>query len=217
MGELFDKWEALEDERVRLANQVSELEAELIRRSEACDAEAGEHVCAVCFRLASQHSDAEACCTGCPCQSEGQGFAVGEPPASFTNDVQAELEARMTDPSPQPEPSGWRAKESPAWDALAEAMQSAWDSFVGDTGCFPDCFELKGRKLYADFSVGNFKVMVADHMRAKLSGPQGREVAEGLGMGVGAWWCKGADVPFGKKCGPGHPTEPLFRLPRREG
>lgn len=46
-------------------------------------------------------------------------------------------------------------------ETVAKAMQMAWDDFVGDTGCYPDCFERRGGKLYADFGVGNFATMVA--------------------------------------------------------
>ena len=40
---------------------------------------------------------------------------------------------------------------------VANAMQMAWDDFVGDTGCHPDCITQEGRKmLSADFRSGNF-------------------------------------------------------------
>lgn len=56
--------------------------------------------------------------------------------------------------------------KTPDSAAVAAAMQHAWDDFVGDTGCYPDCFERKGGKLYADFTVGNFSHMVADALAA---------------------------------------------------
>lgn len=41
-------------------------------------------------------------------------------------------------------------------------MQLAWDDFVSDTGCFPDCFEFgPNRTLYAYFDRGNFARLVA--------------------------------------------------------
>lgn len=51
-------------------------------------------------------------------------------------------------------------------DVLAEAMQVAWNDFCNDTGHYPDCFEWRGRKLYADFSRGNFAQMVVDRLVA---------------------------------------------------
>lgn len=44
---------------------------------------------------------------------------------------------------------------------VVNALQLAWNDFVGDTGCYPDCFEIRGRKLYADFSKGNFALYVS--------------------------------------------------------
>lgn len=52
------------------------------------------------------------------------------------------------------------------YDLVADAMQSAWNDFVGDTGCYPDCFEYKGGKLHADFRIGNFSRMVAGWLGA---------------------------------------------------
>ncbi len=47
---------------------------------------------------------------------------------------------------------------------LAKAMQEAWNEFVADTGCFPDCFEWRGGNgvLFANFARGNFVQWVAD-------------------------------------------------------
>lgn len=52
-------------------------------------------------------------------------------------------------------------------DAVADAMQTAWDSFVGDTGCYPDCFHRHGSMLTANFDKGNFAQMVADAIAAR--------------------------------------------------
>ena len=53
-------------------------------------------------------------------------------------------------------------RRHPTRDELAEAMQSAWEDFVGDTGCWPDCLTLhSGPMLSANFGVGNFAEMVA--------------------------------------------------------
>lgn len=47
-------------------------------------------------------------------------------------------------------------------DLVADAMQMAWDDFIGDTGCHPDCITQEGRKmLSADFRAGNFGSSVA--------------------------------------------------------
>lgn len=43
---------------------------------------------------------------------------------------------------------------------MTAALQHAWDDFVADTG-IPDCFELRGGALYADFCRGNFARYVA--------------------------------------------------------
>jgi len=61
-------------------------------------------------------------------------------------------------------------------DAIAAAMQAAWDDFVGDTGDFPDCLSLRGSKLFADFRRGNFAFMVATHLRVAL--PDGSPTAD---------------------------------------
>lgn len=50
--------------------------------------------------------------------------------------------------------------------AVVEAMQTSWDEFVGDTGCYPDCFSQQGKLLYADFRMGNFATWVADRLLA---------------------------------------------------
>ncbi len=49
---------------------------------------------------------------------------------------------------------------------LAEAMQAAWDDFVADTGCFPDCFEWHGGRgvLAAHFDRGNFAASIASRL-----------------------------------------------------
>lgn len=56
--------------------------------------------------------------------------------------------------------------------AVADALQSAWDDFVGDTGCFPDCFSLlnarSNTQMTADFGKGNFARMVADWLLPHL-------------------------------------------------
>ena len=48
--------------------------------------------------------------------------------------------------------------------AIEAAMQDAWNDFTADTGCFPDAFELRGRKLYADFGRGNYGRMVCAYL-----------------------------------------------------
>jgi hypothetical protein len=58
--------------------------------------------------------------------------------------------------------------------ALVEAMQGAWDEFVADTGCWPDCFDLhhgpgQRTRLSAHFGRGNFAEMVADRLAAAPS------------------------------------------------
>lgn len=53
---------------------------------------------------------------------------------------------------------------------VTEALQDAWNEFCDDTGNFPDCFEWRGRKLYADFHRGNFARMVAEHLEVRTDG-----------------------------------------------
>lgn len=47
-------------------------------------------------------------------------------------------------------------------EQVADAMQFAWDDFVGDTGCYPDCIKQVGDKLLADFHFGNFARTVTE-------------------------------------------------------
>lgn len=37
-----------------------------------------------------------------------------------------------------------------------DALDMSFGDFCQDTGCFPDCFQIKGKRLNADFEVGNF-------------------------------------------------------------
>lgn len=53
-------------------------------------------------------------------------------------------------------------------EQVADAMQKAWNDYCDDTGCFPDCFDQRGRKLYADFSRGNFARLVTDWLNAQV-------------------------------------------------
>lgn len=67
----------------------------------------------------------------------------------------------------------------PEGEATAQALQSAWNSYVGDTGCYPDCFTAsKDVKLVADFSRGPFARLVAEHL-ATHSLPEGVVVLDG--------------------------------------
>jgi len=51
---------------------------------------------------------------------------------------------------------------TPNTEQVARALQLAWNEYVGDTHCFPDCFKVtRAPKLWADFSVGNFAAAVA--------------------------------------------------------
>lgn len=48
-------------------------------------------------------------------------------------------------------------------DSIAAAMQAAWDDFIADAGCIPDCFTINGDgTVSADFGKGNFARMVAN-------------------------------------------------------
>lgn len=60
--------------------------------------------------------------------------------------------------------------KAPTTEQVAEAMQRAWNEWCDDTGAFPDCFEWRGRKLYADFSRSNFAEHVAGWLRASSGG-----------------------------------------------
>lgn len=57
-------------------------------------------------------------------------------------------------------------------EMIADAMQAAWDEFTADTGAVPDCFERQGRRWFADFHAGNFKLLVANHLAALPSRKQ---------------------------------------------
>ena len=46
-------------------------------------------------------------------------------------------------------------------EQMADALQRAWDDFVDDTGCFPDCLSLQGKRISAEFDRGNFARYVA--------------------------------------------------------
>ena len=49
-------------------------------------------------------------------------------------------------------------------EMIAEAMQTAWNDFCTDAKAFPDCFKIKKGKLSADFSKGNFSLMVTSRL-----------------------------------------------------
>ena len=66
---------------------------------------------------------------------------------------------RTPPPTPVDGDSG-RASEQ-FIEALTEAMQNAWNDFVGDTGCYPDDFEIHGNELHAQFGRSNFVRFVA--------------------------------------------------------
>ena len=68
-------------------------------------------------------------------------------------------------------------------DLLVKAMQDAWDDFVTDTGCYPDCIEKHPRgRIAANFDSSNFALFVAEAFRARLadlrSAPRGRAGGE---------------------------------------
>lgn len=74
--------------------------------------------------------------------------------------------------------------------AVEAAMQDAWNDFCDDAGAYPDCFIRDGRKLMADFSIGNFALGVAINLQAALSTQQ---------------------VPKGYKLVPSEPTEDMLQ------
>lgn len=52
-------------------------------------------------------------------------------------------------------------------DAVAKAMQEAWDDWTADTGEIPTAFTIAGpptTKVYADMTYGNFAKAVADRL-----------------------------------------------------
>ena len=59
-------------------------------------------------------------------------------------------------------------------EMVAEAMQNAWNQYVGDTGEFPDAFSLHGATdetlMYANMGQGNWASMVADYLAEAISG-----------------------------------------------
>lgn len=61
---------------------------------------------------------------------------------------------------------------TPNVESVRDAMQDAWNDFCSDAGNHPDCFYRQGRKLYADFTRGNFAQMVAERLAvAPVDGP----------------------------------------------
>lgn len=54
---------------------------------------------------------------------------------------------------------------APTEKQIAEAMQDAWNEFCADAQAHPDCFYREGKKLFADFSLGNYALMVSNHLR----------------------------------------------------
>lgn len=63
-------------------------------------------------------------------------------------------------------------------DEVATALDAAWGAFVGDTGCIPDCFTIRGPRstrdtVGVDFGYGNFAGMVADHINVNREARRG--------------------------------------------
>lgn len=53
--------------------------------------------------------------------------------------------------------------------AISEALQLAWNDWVEDTGCFPECFKIRRGKLYADFKKEyGFLLEIARHLMPLL-------------------------------------------------
>ena len=51
----------------------------------------------------------------------------------------------------------------PRVEAMRSALQTAWDEFGLDTGCFPECFSItRGPKIWANFALSNFAQHVAE-------------------------------------------------------
>lgn len=70
--------------------------------------------------------------------------------------------------TPTPEPGG------EAWvEAVTEAMQNAWNDYVGDTGCYPDDFTIQGDQLSAQFGLSNFARFVAGWLAPSAPTPTG--------------------------------------------
>lgn len=67
----------------------------------------------------------------------------------------------MTEPSPSILAEAERLLNR---EALEEALQAAWNDFCSDTGCFPDCFSMTKKELWADFRKGPFANEVALHL-----------------------------------------------------
>jgi hypothetical protein len=81
----------------------------------------------------------------------------------FHNAKRIEQEAeRNAGIAPSPQPVGEIAR-----DQIVDALQTAWDDWAQDTGCYPDCFKItRGPMLWADFKVSNFAEHVAMHLNA---------------------------------------------------
>lgn len=58
-------------------------------------------------------------------------------------------------------------------DRVVEAMQTAWDTFCHDTGCFPDCLTLERGEITARFDVGTFASAVTTHLRDEIDRARG--------------------------------------------
>jgi len=89
--------------------------------------------------------------------------------------LEAAPEEAASDPTGGTDPNscdGLQSTRTPEQirEAVTDSMQRAWDSFVADTGCYPDCFTHEGRDRFsAAFWRGNFASMVTDNLVAALA------------------------------------------------
>lgn len=80
-----------------------------------------------------------------------------------------------------------RLREALSPDALADAMQSAWNDWCADTGCIPDAFSIRGPRttqVYADFRGSNYAHHVA--ARAVLAENEEQAIARAALARIGS-------------------------------
>lgn len=63
------------------------------------------------------------------------------------------------------------AQAATAREAVERALQAAWNDVCTDSGCHPDCFTRKGKRLVANFARGGtFTQLVAEYLNVSAGG-----------------------------------------------
>lgn len=97
-------------------------------------------------------------------------------------------------------------------EAVADALQLAWDAYVADTGCYPDCFTAsKDVTLTADFGRAPFARLVAENLAA---GPP--PCPEGVVVLDGKRWRLRNEITAGESMGETAFRHDMFSLTPEE-